>query len=323
LSKNHAYPALFAGVLALTVSPLFVRWAQAPGIITSFYRMLIAWLVLSPFFLMRAKKSGWPEFKHAIYPIGAGIFSALDHGFWSTAIEQTTVANATLLNNISPIWVAAFAMIVWRQRLNNRFWLGLVAILAGASLVLGSTILIRPNLVRGDYLAIISSFFYAGFFLLTQKGRDTLGTATFLWVMLLTSAVCLGFMARGFALPLIGYTQPTYVVFLTAALVSQLGAYLAITYALGKLPASIVTPTMVAQPVLTALLAIPITGEALLSGQIVGGAITLTGIYVVNVAQARSAIKLQLTSGQEIASAQPATIEIAADHQNTLKRTSV
>jgi len=70
--------------------------------------------------------------------------------------------------------------------------------------------------------------------------------------------------------------------------VSQLGASFLMTYTLGKLPASVVTPTMVAQPVLTALLAIPLAGEALLTGQILGGAAALGGIYLVNTARRES-----------------------------------
>jgi drug/metabolite transporter (DMT)-like permease len=58
--------------------------------------------------------------------------------------------------------------------------------------------------------------------------------------------------------------------------------YLAITYALGHLPASIVSPTLIGQPILTALLAIPLLGEMPNTTQWIGGAIALAGIYIVN-----------------------------------------
>jgi drug/metabolite transporter (DMT)-like permease len=74
-------------------------------------------------------------------------------------------------------------------------------------------------------------------------------------------------------------------VFIIATIVSQIGGYFFITYSLGKLPASVVTPTMVAQPILTAVLAIPLVGEGLSTGQIIGGLITLSGIYLINTAK--------------------------------------
>jgi drug/metabolite transporter (DMT)-like permease len=61
--------------------------------------------------------------------------------------------------------------------------------------------------------------------------------------------------------------------------------YLAINYALGHLPASIVSPTMLGQPVLTALLAGPLLGETLGLWQVVGGVAVLGGVYLVHRSQ--------------------------------------
>jgi drug/metabolite transporter (DMT)-like permease len=71
-------------------------------------------------------------------------------------------------------------------------------------------------------------------------------------------------------------------VFLATAVVSQLIGYMALAYALGHLPASIVAPTMVLQPVVTAILAIPLLNETPNAWQVIGGLIALSGIYIVN-----------------------------------------
>ena len=70
--------------------------------------------------------------------------------------------------------------------------------------------------------------------------------------------------------------------FLGAALISQIIGYFSVGYALGHLPASVVSPTMIAQPMLTALLAIPLAGELLTVEVVLGGIFVLTGIYLVN-----------------------------------------
>lgn len=280
--------ALMAAILALTISPLFVRWADAPGVVTSLFRMLIAAITLTPFAFHEIRKAKPLHSKAFLFPILAGFFSAIDHGLWATAIENTTVANATLLNNISPLWVALFAILIWKEHLEWRFWVGLLAVLVGASAVLGSTILFRPEFVTGDYLALISSFFYAAFFLSTQQGRLFLNTVTFLWLMLLSAAFFLTIIVLLGRLPILGYSLNTYLLFLLAALVSQLGGYFLITYALGRLPASVVTPSMVAQPVLTALIAIPLMREGLIIWQVIGGIVTLLGIWMINVVKRKS-----------------------------------
>lgn len=275
--------ALAGGVFALTLSPLFFRWADAPGIVTSFYRMAITSLILGVlFFLTKSSHQPW-QWKHLIFPILGGTASALDHGFWGTSIHLTSVANATLLNNVSPLWVALIAWLFLRETLGKTFWAGLVAVMAGATLVLGSTFVSKPEFLLGDFLALVSSVFYALFFLATSKGRKSLSTIQYLLIMTMTAAFWLLIGTKLYQYPLTGYSPQTNLTFLFAAVISQFGAYFLISYSLGKLSASVVTPTMVAQPVLTALLAIPIEKETLLAAQAFGGLVTLLGIYLINI----------------------------------------
>jgi drug/metabolite transporter (DMT)-like permease len=188
-SQIKAYGALAIGLLGLSLSPLFVRFADAPGIVTSYYRMLIATIALAPFAIRMIWRMDITSWKILFFPMVAGVFTTIDHGLWSTAIDHTTVANATLLNYISPLWVALFTIIVWKEKLAPLFWLGLFATLAGASAVLGSTIIFTPTFKTGDILAVFSSFFYAGYYLVTQKGRSLIDTLPYLWMMTLTSTI--------------------------------------------------------------------------------------------------------------------------------------
>ena len=82
--------------------------------------------------------------------------------------------------------------------------------------------------------------------------------------------------------PLVGSTSAGYLNMIAAALVSQVAGYLAISYALGYLPASIVSPTLLGQPVLTALLAVPLLNESIGWAQVAGGALVLAGIWFIN-----------------------------------------
>ena len=81
-----SYLALMGGILALSFSSLFVRWADAPGVMTSCYRMLLATLFLSPFFFRHIRKNGFPPARLLIFPFLGGLFTTLDHGFWSTSL---------------------------------------------------------------------------------------------------------------------------------------------------------------------------------------------------------------------------------------------
>jgi drug/metabolite transporter (DMT)-like permease len=276
------YAALIFGVIALGFSALFVRWANAPGPVVGFYRIGLSTLILIPFFIARRGKGAPIGKAILIFPVLGGVLTALDHGFWNTAVNFTSAANAALLANTAPLWVALFAWLVWRERLKAAFWIGLLLTLAGAAIVLGTDFLSHPTLGIGDILAITAGVFYAGYFLVTQRGRVHWDTLSYVWIMGLVSSICLLGISLSLGMPITGYPVQSYLAFLGAALVSQTGGYLAVGYALGHLPASLVAPTMIGQPIVTALLAIPLLGESLQAGQIAGGLAVLAGIYIVH-----------------------------------------
>ncbi len=280
-----AYLALGIGVLALSLSALFVRWADAPGTVTVFYRMLTGGLVLLPFLIRMPAPERAPLRKFWYLPLLAGACVALDHGLWSTALSITRIANATLMNYISPLWVALFAWLVWREKLTGKFWIGLAVTLLGTFIFFGAGNLGGFSVNIGDVLATISSLFFALYFLITQRSRKHLHTLAYLvpvnWI---SAGLLLAFnLINGHALT--GYSTATWLAFLGAGLISQTIGYFAISYALGSLPASVVSPTTIASPVITTLLAIPFAGELPQLNQWIGGLILLAGIYQVNRAQ--------------------------------------
>ena len=262
---------------------MFVRWAGVPGPVIAFFRMAIAAVVLLPFFWIYGKphQIRWSK-SILIYPILGGIFSALDLSVWATAMFYTSAANATFMSNTAPLWVALAAWLLFRERPPRIFWLGLFITLAGAAGMVAGDFLRHPTLSLGDLIALASGLFYAGYFLATQRGRQHLGVLTYFWIMVFSGAVALFFLNRLLGNPLTGFSTQTYLVFLSAALLTQVIGYLSVVYALGHLLAAVVAPTMILQPVLSALLAIPLLGEALRLDQGIGGTLVLAGIYLIH-----------------------------------------
>ena len=282
------YLALASGILALSFSAMFVRWADAPGPITGFYRVLLSSLLLTPFFVRDCRAKCSINRHNILFPILAGLFTSGDFALWNTSVNYTTAANATLLGNTAPLWVALGAWLLFRERLNGRFWLGLLLALAGATLILGTDFLLHPRLGIGDLMAIGTGLFYAGYMLVTQRSRQHFNPLTHLWLMGLSASFGLLMINLALKNPIAGYSAQSWLVFFAAALVSQIAGYMSITYALGHLPASVISPTMIGQPIVTAILAIPLLGEIPTFLQLTGGATALAGIYIVNQEHNRS-----------------------------------
>jgi len=287
--KVLPYLALGFSVAVLGFSAIFVRLADAPGPVMAFYRLGIATAVLTPIFFYKKGKSGLQlaNWKVLTIPAIGGFMTAMDHTIWSSGMEYTNAANATLLNYAAPVWVALVAWIVYKEKLPRLFWFGLAFTFLGAGIVLGSDFLTHPTMGKGDLLALVSSFFYTGYFLSTQSGRKYFDTLSYVWLVGVASTITLVIVNLVMGLPLTGYSTQAYWSFLGAALLSQLGGYLSVVYALGHLPASIVSPTLMGQPVLTALLAVPILGEMLSVPQIIGGVIVIFGIFWVHKSRQR------------------------------------
>ena len=288
--KILAYTALGICILALSTSAIFIKYADAPGPVTGFYRMVIAATILTPFAVYRLNKRKSINRKNFYIPIAGGIFSGLDLGIWAIALGYTTAANATILGNTAPLWVALGAMVFFRERLMKRFWVGMVLAMSGAALIIGMDFLLHPRLGLGDTIAIVTGMFYAGYYLTTELGRRTIDAVTYIWVVFVSASFTLFILNLLLGHSLTGYDQKTIVVFFATAIISQLIGYLMSSYSLGHLPASVVSVTMIGQPIVTAIIAIPLLGEMPVPSQILGGFIALAGIYLVNVSHEKKAV---------------------------------
>lgn len=277
-----AYLALGIGIFSLSFSAMFVRWANAPGPVTAFYRLFFSIFLLLPFFLPRAKSTPGLTSGSIIFPLLAGVFTACDLGLWTASLSYTTAANATLLGNTAPLWVALGTWLILKQKLTPAFWRGLTIALLGAALIMGTDFILHPRFGIGDAMAVFTGFFYGGYFLFTERSRMHFDPVSHIWLVGVGASLSLFIVNTVLNYPLTGYPAQTWLVFLSTAVVSQLIGYMSLAYALGHLPASVVSPTMILQPIVTTLLAIPLLNEVPSIWQGVGGAIALVGIYIVN-----------------------------------------
>lgn len=281
-NKIIPYLVLVIGITALAFSAMFVRWSTAPGAITGFYRLLISTLLFIPFLWRQSRRLPSLSLRHLLLPILAGSFTAIDFALWNTSVKYTTAANAALLGNTSPVWVALFALVFLHEKLHWRFWMGLFATLVGAALVIGINFYAHFHFGLGDLMASCSAIFYALYQLITQRGRQHIDAFRFMAWVGISATLGMGLINLLLGNAFTGYPSQTWLIFLVTAVVSQMVGYFSITYALGHLPASLVSPSLIGSPLLTALLAIPLLGEIPTAYQGLGILLAIVGIYIVN-----------------------------------------
>jgi len=269
-----------SGLLCISFTAIFTKWANVPGPVSAVWRMTIAAVVLALPFIRQVRHWTPAARLNISWGIAGGLAFALNLGLLNTALLLTSAATATLLDNTAPLWVGIGALIVFGERLKGRYWAGLALALAGAAVVTGfnPTAGFVPN--RGDAIAFGGATFYAVYLLITQRGRRDLDSLSYLWLVVASAGVALTLASLALRLPLFGYSLRTYAALLAVGVFSQAGGWLLINYALGDLPASTAVIVLLDQPVVTGLLSIPLLDELLTPRQVLGGLVVLPGIYL-------------------------------------------
>lgn len=281
-SRAMALVALAGGVGILGFAAIFVKWAAAPGPVTALYRMLIGAAVITPFFIAgrRAASRGLPRRGILLAILGGGLFGC-DMAIWMTAVGMSGATMPTLMANTAPLWVGLGALAIFRERQSAGFWGGLLLAMLGVAIVFGRGLGGTDNPGAGTALGLVAALFYASFYIATQEGRKHLDTLSYLWISTVSAAGALLVINLALKQPLWGYDARTYLSFLALGILVQFLGWLVINYAQGYIRASVVAPILLGQPVLTALLAVPLLGETFAPGHIAGGLIVLAGIYIV------------------------------------------
>lgn len=279
--RSLAYLALAAGIVCISWSAIFVRWTDIPGTASAFYRLLIPALILLPTWLFDRNRPRLSFGTFSIIALGA-FFFALDLAFYNTSILKTSAVNATLLGNNTPIVVGLLTWLVFGKRPNLAFWLGLAMAILGALVIVWSDLTRHATFGWGDVMALLASAFFAVYLMVTESVRSHTGTLPFLRLAILTSTVFLLIFNLVLRVPLAVPNTRSWGALLGLGLVSQLGGYLALTYALGHLPATVTSVSLLSQGPLTAVLAALLLAEPLSTAQIVGGLFVLAGVGFAN-----------------------------------------
>ncbi len=279
-----ALAALLVGASAIGFAPILVRWSEAGPIATAFWRLALAVPVLWLGVLLAKRQAVTPArslTRRDVKLLGAaGFFFAGDLILWHLAIHYTSVANATLLPNMAPVFVTIGAWLLFRQRVTRTFLLGMLLAILGAALLIGQGFSLSADRVWGDVLALGTAVFYASYLLTTKHLRAHVTALTFMaWSGTLCALILLpaSLMAGETLAPL---TLMGWLVLLALALVSHVGGQGLIAYSLAALPATFSAVSLLWQPVMATILAWLLLGEALTPVQGAGGAVVLVGILV-------------------------------------------
>ncbi|MGZ3172766.1 MAG: DMT family transporter [Croceibacterium sp.] len=166
--------ALLIGNAALALGPYFVRLADSGPIAAGFWRLALAMPVLF-LFASREPRVAAPVSRKLLLAIAlGGVFFALDLSSWHVGIGFTRLGNAALFGNSGSLILMVWGFVVWRRWPRSREWLGILAALGGAAILLGRSFEISSQTLVGDLFCLLAGLLYAGYLLILQDARRVL-----------------------------------------------------------------------------------------------------------------------------------------------------
>lgn len=271
---------LIGGALVIALAPVLAKLSETGPVATGMWRVLIAAPIL--WALVWSKRHGETEpaarsWRDLVIMALAGVMLAADLAVWHASLGFTSVANATLFNNTVPIFVAILAFFVGPKP-QRAFLLALAAAMGGMALLMAGHAQMSARTLTGDAMAIATGLFYA-VYLTALAGVRTRRSTALAMAVSTTAAIPLLFVAAWLAgESLLPQSLSGWGVVLVLGLVAHAGGQSLITSGLGGVPATLASVVLLLQPVVAALIAIPVFGETLAPIQIAGMVMVLAAI---------------------------------------------
>lgn len=282
VAQRRALPALLLGGVVIGCSPILVRVSELGPVATAFWRLALALLPLGIAF-GRERVAAQPvrlprRLGEHLTAAAPGVLLAADLAAWHTALHLTSVAKATLLANLAPIFVTLFSWLALRQRIGRLFVVALMLSIIGIVILQGSRAAHGGGDIRGDVMALVAAAFYAAYIMALGRARVRYSTTTIMLWTTVSAAVCTGLLAWAIEPALLPRSFAGWMTLLALAWFSQAGGQSLIAFALAWLPATLSSLTLLIQPVVASILAWLLLGESLTAWQIAGGFIVIAGI---------------------------------------------
>lgn len=276
-----AFAALVVGAFAMGASPIFVRLADVGPFASAFWRCALALPFLALWAFLEPKEAR-QMFSSDRAVVLSGLFFAGDLFFWHLAILATTVANATFLATMAPVWVAFGAWLVFRERISKADFSGLALCLLGGAALIGQSYSFAPERLFGDGYALVTSVFFGLYMLAVSNARTRLkiGAGSLAFMSAAITSACMLTVALLLETDFLPRSREGWLTLFSLAIVSQVLGQGLLAVALGRLPATFSSLVIFLEAVGAAALGWLVLSEKLGPLQALGGALILLGIWV-------------------------------------------
>lgn len=278
---------LLLAMVSVSSTSLVVRSvATVPALVLAFWRMFTASGMLWGYSVIRPAGSLSLINKKRI--IFAGIFLGCHFACFFLGIRNTSIANATLLGCMAPIFTV-FISIFQKKKINKMTYVGLIIAIIGGGIVQSGDISLNSANLFGNSIALLSALFLAITFVLAEEIRQETANVVYGRSLFFVASITVLFIAATAGDSILNFKPGDIPWFLFLGLVPSIFGHNLLNYAVKYITPTAVSSVPLGEPIIASLFALLLFGEAIPFGALLGGPIVLIGVYIIIKHQAVSA----------------------------------
>ena len=270
---------LLLAMVSVSSTSLVVRSvATVPALVLAFWRMFTASGMLWSYSVIRPAGKLSPINKKRI--IFAGIFLGCHFACFFLGIRNTSIANATLLGCVAPIFTVIIS-IFQKKKINKMTYVGLIIAIVGGGIVQSGDISLNSANLFGNSIALLSALFLAITFVLAEEIRQETANVVYGRSLFFVASITVLFIAATAGDSILNFKPGDIPWFLFLGLVPSIFGHNLLNYAVKYITPTAVSSVPLGEPIIASLFGLLLFGEAIPFGALLGGPIVLIGVYII------------------------------------------
>lgn len=298
-----AIAALAVSIFALSLAAIFILVSERElgvnaTIFNRFWIATVAFGLWNVLVAVRSRLSQKQPIKQQPYTmkvmwllLGTGIVYSTGLVAFAWSLTKTSIAHATLLHYLIPLFTALGEWLIWGRRFDRQFTLGMLVAIIGAFLLIANDFFSETGQLIGSLAALLSAMLYGSNGLIVKQLRNQLRPRIIMtWSTAIGTVLVfpIALLAEEHVLP---YSTTTWLAVISLALISQILGLMLWSYCLKRLSPSLVSVCHLLIPGLTALEAWLFFRQRIDWYTAAGLIVILLGVYLA--LSSKSAIKVE------------------------------
>ena len=276
------YFALLIGMFAISTSAILIRYSVSEPLIIGTYRQAFATFIFLPFLIKDKAQELFSQPYRIILEMSlTGILLGAHFSFFITSVKETSVAASVLLATCHVIYVSILGWVFFGEKLSKLAISGTIIALLGILVLFGGDLLDNPGNFKGNIFAFISGILAGLYYFNGRKLRKSISLPTYAFIVYFFSFLTMYVIGLFQNLEYTNVPMREIQLFLLMALIPTLLGHTMQNWALGYLPAYVVSISLLAEPIGSGILAWLFFKEIPSFGVVFGGLIVIFGLYVV------------------------------------------